>query len=145
MRLLRTGTYTWTMVRWALAASFVLAPLGCSRIEASDQGSPALSPERAVQGLAAVSQPAVGAQQPLQPGDDGLDAFAQKLAHTLDPSRISDRPASAGGGILHSPNGYAAHAAVLVRRPDGTLRTACVSSAAEVSALVNQIRNGAGQ
>jgi hypothetical protein len=145
MRLLRLGKYTWPMVAWLLMASSFLA---CSRSEPTDQSPPAPLSEPAAQGLAAAAprtaSPAVGPLQ-LQPGQDSLDAFAQALVRTLDPSLMSTRPASAAGGTLHIPNGYAAHAAILVRRPDGTLRTTCVSSSAEVSALVNQIRNGAGQ
>ncbi len=145
MRLLRVKKYTRTMLACLPAASLFLA---CSRIEPTDQSPPAPLRERAAQGPAAAApqtaSPAVGPLQ-LQPGQDGLDAFAQALARTLDPSRMSTRPASAQGGTLHIPNGYAAHAAILERRPDGTLRTSCISSAAEVSALVNQMRNGAGQ
>ena len=145
MRLLRIGKYTRTMAASLLLASLLLA---CSRMESTDQSPPAPLRERAAQGLAAAAprtaSPAGGPLQ-LQPGQDGLDAFALALARTLDPSLMSTRPASAEGGTLHIPNGYAAHAAILVRRPDGTLRTTCVSSAAEVSALANQIRNGAGQ
>ncbi len=148
MWLLRSQNQTRTMARWSLAASLFLAPVTCTRIEAGEQSSPAPNHERPAQELAAATAPtplpAAGAK-PLQAGQDGLDAFAQALAHTLDPSRISTRPALPEGGTLHIPNGYAAHAAILVRQPDGTLRTTCVSSAAEVSALVKQMRNGADQ
>jgi hypothetical protein len=145
MRPLRVGKHTRTMVEWLLVASSFLA---CSRIESTDQSPPAPIRERAAQGLAPPAPRtvslAVGPLQ-LQPRQDRLDAFAQALARTLDPSQMSTRPVSAEGGTLHIPNGYAAHAAILVRRPDGTLKTTCVSSSAEVSALVNQIRNGASQ
>ena len=141
----RAGQHARTVIQWSLAASLFVA---CSRMDATEQIPPAAKPEPSTQALAAsppTASPAVGSLQPAQPGPDRLDTFAQGLARTLDPSRMSTRPASAAGGTLHIPNGYAAHAAIVVRNPDGTLKTTCVSSAAEVSALVKQIRSGAGQ
>jgi hypothetical protein len=132
------------MARWALAAGLFLSSLACTR-DAGDQGAPTPNPAPSTPGLAAAPPLAAPSLEPSQPGRDGLAVFEQTLARTLDPSRKSTRPVSSGDGVLHIPNGYAAHASILVRQPDGTLRSACVSSTAEVSALVNEIRNGAGQ
>jgi hypothetical protein len=85
---------------------------------------------------------------PTQPGpanSDGLDDLKQVLARKFDPAQMLTRPASPQGGILHIPNGRVAHAAILVKNPDGTVRSECVSSSAEVSALVEQMRKGGGQ
>ena len=139
MRILRTGKFGRTMARWLLAASLFLSPVTCNRIEAGEQAAPAPAPS--AQRLAAVTTPAA----PSQPNGDGLAAFAQAVASKFDRSHMTTRPAGPAGGILHIPNGYAAHATILVRNPDGTLRSACVSSPAEVSALVKQVRNGADQ
>jgi hypothetical protein len=79
---------------------------------------------------------------PVKPAADGLDEFKAALARKLDPGKWRTRPASPQGGILHIPNGQAGHAAILVKNPDGTLRRECVSSSAEVSALVEEIRRG---
>ena len=141
MRILRTGKFGRTMARWLLAASLFLPPVACSRTEAGDQAAPAPNPAPSAQRLATVTTPAA----PSQPNGDGLAAFAQAVASKFDRSHMTTRPAGPAGGILHIPNGYAAHATILVRNPDGTLRSACVSSPAEVSALVKQVRNGADQ
>ena len=144
MRILQAGNLGRTMARWSLVAGLFLSSLACTR-DAGDQGAPAPNPAPSAQNLAAAAPPAAPSLHPSQPGRDGLAVFEQALAHTLDPSRKSTRPVSSGDGVLHIPNGYAAHASVLVRQADGTLRGACVSSGAEVSALVKEIRNGAGQ
>ena len=126
-----------TMARWLWAASLFLAPAACSRIEAGDPAAPTPNHAATAQRLAA-TPPSLTTAAP-----ERLAAFQQALAHRLDRSRMTTRPASAQGGVINIPNGYAAHASVLVRQPDGTLRSACVSSPAEVAALVKQVRNGA--
>ena len=126
-----------TLARWLWAASLFLAPAACSRIEAGDQPAPTPDHAPTAQRLAA-APPSLTTAAP-----ERLAAFQQALAHRLDRSRMTTRPASAQGGVINIPNGYAAHASVLVRQPDGTLRAACVSSPAEVAALVKQVRNGA--
>jgi hypothetical protein len=138
-------------VKFTLAASLFLALTACSRIEASDPSAPAQSPAPAAQKLAVATAPSAPAASapslslvPTQPGGADLDAFEQTLRGKLDSARMVTRPAP-GSGTLHIPNGHVAHAAVLVRAPDGTLRRECISSPAEASALVNQMRNGAAQ
>lgn len=118
--------------------------LGCDRatqVESAPQN----------QALSATSAPSVAATSlsPSTPGqagiaglDDGLDEFKQALARKFDRSRWRERPATPQGGILHKPDGQAVHAAIVVKNSDGTVRTECVSSSAEVSALVEEIRKG---
>lgn len=142
MSRLRAGECAQRLVRWSLWASVMLALVACGQREASDQGAPPSAP--AGQKLAAVTAPATPSLVAVEPVRDDLDAFEQALARKFDRSPMTTRPLP-GGGVLHVPNGHVAHAAILVRRPDGTLRRECVSSSAEVSALVQQMRNGDGQ
>jgi hypothetical protein len=116
--------------------------VACNRPEASDQGAPAPAP--AAQKLAAVTAPATPSLAPADPGRDDLAAFEQALVRKFDRSQMTTRPL-AGGGLLHVPNGHPSHAAIVIRNPDGTLKRGCVSSPAEVSALLQKMRDGAGQ
>jgi len=144
MSRLRAGKYARVLVRWSLQAT-LLAVLGaCNQAEANHPGVTAPATPSAAQKLAP-TEPAPTESAPTESANDGLDGFAQALVRTLDRSQMITRPASDAGGILHIPNGRAAHAAVLVRGPDGRLRRECVSSSAEVSALVQKMRDGAGQ
>ena len=142
MSRLQAGEELRMLVRWSLIVSLLL--VACSRPEAGEPGAPASAPAPAVQKLAAVTAPAAPSLTPVDPVRVDLDAFEQALVRKLDRSQMSARPLP-GGGILHQPNGHAAHAAILVRKPDGTLKRECVSSSAEVSALVQKMRDGAGQ
>ena len=125
-----------TVARWVLTVGLFLIPLGCDRDETSGQPAPARPPEPAARKLVAVASEVTSSPSPSQPAREGLAAFEQIMARKLDPSQVSTRAASSAGGILHIPNGHAAHASILVRGPDGQLRSACVSSPVEVSALV---------
>ena len=140
MRCLRAGGYARRLVRWSLSTSLLL--VACNRTEVGDQGAP--TPAPAVQRLAVVTAPAAPSPTPVEPVRLDLDAFEQALVHKLDRSQMSSRPLP-GGGILNTQNGHVAHAAILVRNPDGTLRSECISSPTEASALVQRMRNGAGQ
>jgi len=142
MRRLQAGEYPRRLIRWSLSASLLL--VACSRPEAGDQNAAAPAPEPAAQKLAAVTAPTPPSLTPADPGLDGLVTFEQALARKFDRSQMTTRPL-VGGGFLHVPNGHAAHAAILVRNPDGTFKRECVSSSAEVSALVQKMRDGAGQ
>jgi len=107
-------------------------PLGCDRNAATQVES---APEK--QALQVNVAPS-----PSTPANDGLDEFKQALARKFDRSRWRERPATPQGGILHKPNGQAVHAAIVVKNSDGTVTTECVSSSAEVSALVEEMRKG---
>lgn len=78
---------------------------------------------------------------PTQPTDE-MQAFEQGLVQRFDRSRVKEQELP-GGAVLEIPNGFAGHAAVLVKGPDGKLRRECVSSAAEVTAVVKRVREGA--
>jgi hypothetical protein len=82
---------------------------------------------------------------PTEPANDGLDELKQALARRFDRAQMLTQPVSPQGGIHYIPNGLAEHATVLVKYPDGTVRKECVSSSAEVSALVEQVRKGGVQ
>jgi hypothetical protein len=129
--------------RWALLAGLFLLAVGCTQSEGGNPSAPTppsapTLPDRAAQAAAAPPS----ATQPVR-GD--LTAFAETLGRKLDRSRAPTSVALPEGGILNRPNGHVAHASVLVRGPDGKLRSACVSSPAEVNALVQQLNAGAGQ
>ena len=100
------------------------------------------APQRQARSAALAPEAAAPSLSSSTPADDGLDEFKQALARKLDRSRWRERRASPQGGILHKPGGQAEHAAILVKNPDGTVRWECVSSTAEVSALVEEIRRG---
>ena len=145
MNRLRAGEYARSLVRWSLRATLVAGLGACNQTEANQPGESASAKVLAGQKFAAIAPPAAPSPTPTDPANDALDGFAQALGRTLDRSQMISRPASAAGGILHLPNGHAAHAAVVVRGPDGRLKRDCVSSPAEVSALVHKMRDGAGQ
>lgn len=123
---------------------------GCERLPANPH-EPRLAPVESPQGQALAATVAPSPAAPGTPGRVDLDEFEQALLHKL--ARTRGRGASAqppaseaapvpGGGILHMPDGQGVHAAILVKNPDGTVRRECVSSAAEVSALVEELRKG---
>ena len=149
MRFLRSGKYLAFLWQSSLLAGLLVLPVGCDRTDASASHALVARSESAVQkqALSAVATPttATATPNPAAPGRDGLDDLKQVLARKFDPSQMLTRPASPQGGTLHIPNGHVAHAAILVKNPDGTLRRACVSSSAEVSALGDQLRQGGGQ
>jgi len=132
MRSLEARMSNPTLARWVLPAGLVLLALGCSQSEASDP-----LPQRRAAATSALS--------PSQAVRDELATFAENVSRKLDRSRGPTSVALPEGGVLNVPNGHVAHASILVRGPDGRLRSACVSTPAEVSALVNQVRTGAGQ
>jgi hypothetical protein len=142
---------------WILGQSLLLVGVlsfGC------DRSSPNLpEPAREVestphsQALPATIAPSTAAATPSPntPGTVSLDEFKQALLYKVDRSRLSGpkahrlaspRPAMPEGPILEMPDGQGVHATVVVKDPDGTVRTECVSSSAEVSALVEEIRKG---
>ncbi len=73
------------------------------------------------------------------------ERFRQALVRRFDASRMTTEPASPQGGVLHIPNGRAAHMMVAVKNADGSVTGRCISSAAEAEALMNSTAAGAGQ
>lgn len=91
------------------------------------------------------------APSPSVPGTESLDGFKQALLFKVDRARwngpkvqrhAGPPPAMPEGAVLELPDGQGVHATVVVKDPDGTVRTECISSSAEVSALVEEIRKG---
>jgi hypothetical protein len=128
------------MWRLAFASSLLFAVAACDRPNESSEPPPngKLASQKAPAPIASSS--IVMPTTPTRPSQEDLEQFKQALVRKFDPSRSSTRVASPEGGVLHVPNGRVAHAAVLVKDPDGTLRRQCISSSAEASALVEQIR-----
>ena len=151
MRFLRARSCGRILGQASLLAGLIVLPVGCGRSDTSDSHVPMVRAESAALALPATTAPSAASASlnQAQPGpvgvSDGLDELKQVMARKFDPAQMLTEPASPQGGILHIPNGRVAHAAILVKNPDGTVRRECVSSSAEVSALVEQVRKGAGQ
>jgi hypothetical protein len=109
---------------------------GCIREDSSGQTPSPTEPAPAPAAAPVPSQPAV--PQVLQ----DREQFRRALVRKFDASQMVTQQL-AGGGILHVPNGHVAHAMVAVKNPDGTASRHCLSSAAEVEALMKH--SGADQ
>ena len=140
MRSLETLTPKRLSARRALLTGLCLLAVGCTQSEGGGPSAPTPSPAGSMQERAAAATPS--ASRPLR---DDLATFAQNLGRKLDRSRGPTSVALPEGGFLNIPNGHVAHASVMVRGPDGKLHTACVSSPAEVNALVERVQTGAGR
>lgn len=125
---------------------------GCDR---SSPNLPESAPEveSSAQALPATvaSSTAAARPSPNPPGPVSLDEFKQALLFKVDRSRwhgpkaqrlAHPRPGLPEGAVLELPDGQGVHATVVVKEPDGTVRTECISSSAEVSALVEEMRKG---
>lgn len=141
---LRALVSTSAVSRPVFVAGFLLSLLGCAQTEDGTQLAPVSAPAVAptIRSLTAATGPGPSVSHP---GAGDLAGFAAALERKLDHGRESSRAASPGGGILNIPNGHVAHASVLVRGPDGKLHSACVSSPAEVSALLRRVAAGGGK
>ncbi|HEX7507420.1 MAG TPA: hypothetical protein VF550_11655 [Polyangia bacterium] len=143
MRFLRAVNWARNFWQSSLLAGLLALPAGCDRTEPSEPHPSSAESTARAQPAAPAASAASLSLNPTQPGQpDGLDDLKQVLARKFDPAQMLTRPASPQGGILHIPNGWVAHAAILVKNSDGTVRRECVSSSAEVSALVEQVRGG---
>ncbi len=149
MRFHKVGSRVRVLWQSSLLAGLLALPIGCGQTDSSEHHAPAARRESAAQkpapSKATASSTPAPTLDPTRPVPDGLDDLKQVLARKFDPAQMITRPASPQGGVLHIPNGWVAHAAVVVKNPDGTVRRACVSSNAEVSALVEQQRKRGGQ
>ena len=129
------------MLGHALLLAGALA-IGCGRSETSEPHAARLESASRNQVASPTTAPSTATTSSAEPANDGLDDFKQALARKFDPAQMRTRPASPQGGILNIPNGRADHAAILVKDADGKVRSECVSSSAEVSALVEEVRKG---
>ncbi len=132
-----------TIVRWALAAGLFLSA-ACTEAEGGGVTAPNATAATTAQHRAAAAAVTTGSPSAPVVHPD-LASFAETLGRKLDHRRESQQSASPRGGILNIPNGHVAHASVLVRGPDGQLQSACVSSPAEVSALLQRVQARVGQ
>jgi hypothetical protein len=132
MQLLVASRLVRRMVRAGLVAGLSMASLGCDANVDPSAGSVPTEKEAATRASSSMMQ--VGA-------NDNLDRFERSLQRRFDRSQVIARELP-GGGVLHVPNGHADHLAILVKGSDGKLRRECVSSSAEVAAVVKRLREG---
>ena len=138
MRRFGTNTLTKAVLRGGLGLFLSFA--GCMRQDLHDLAASATAPQTAVARPAPATPEAV--RPPTPRAAYTREQFRQALSRKLDAAQVAARQVPAGGGVLHAPNGWAAHAVVAVRNPDGTISRHCVSSSAEVTALMNQTSTG---
>ena len=137
MRRTKTSTLTTRLLEVGLAVGLILPMAGCMR-----EDSPGQAPGPAEPAPALAAAP-VASQQPVQRLRQDREQFRRALVRKFDASQMVTQQLSAGDGILHVPNGHVAHAMVAVKNPDGTASRHCLSSAAEVEALMKH--SGADQ
>jgi hypothetical protein len=139
-RMRRFGTSTLTKAILRSGLGLFLSIVGCTRQDLPDPTASAAAPQVAVPG------PAAAAPEPVRPPNPRVvytrEQFRQALSRKLDVAQVATQQVSAGDGVLHVPNGWATHAMVAVRNPDGTISRHCVSSSAEVTALMNRTSSG---
>jgi hypothetical protein len=109
---------------------------GCAREDSPGQAAALADPKPPVP--VAVAPDPVPSAQPAEQAAQERVRFRQALARKFDPSQMLTRALPSGDGILHVPNGHVAHAMVAVKNADGTVRGHCLSSSAEVEALMEQ-------
>ncbi len=120
----------WVALRGGLG--LLLLVLGCTREDLPGPAADSTAPPAAAPRLAAAAEEPVPKTPPVAQTREQL---RQALASRFDATRIVTQQVP-GGGVLHIPNGWAPHAMVAVRNPDGTISRRCVSSSAEAAALV---------
>jgi hypothetical protein len=138
MRRMDTTGLTGTLLQLGLGVGLVLSMAGCAREDVSGQGAAPIDPSAQPLAAAAPANEPAPVRQSLQQDSQDRERFRRTLARKFDVSQVIERQASPGGGILHVPNGRVAHAVVAVRNADGTVRGHCLSSSAEVEALMQQ-------
>ena len=147
MRRLGTGIWSRTILQAGLAAGVLLATAGCAREDAPfGQDIQPTAPQTGaqVQAAALPKQPATPSVETTLPVAD-REQFRQALTRKFDATRVTRHQASPDGMVLYSPSGRVSHAVVAVRNADGTVGKHCISSEAELSALMKQPGAGAEQ
>jgi hypothetical protein len=130
MRRTKTSALTPRLLEVGLAVGLILPMAGCIREDSSGQTPSPTEPAPAPAAAPVPSQPAV--PQVVQ----DREQFRRALVRKFDASQMVTQQLSAGDGILYVPNGHVAHAMVAVKNVDGTVSRHCLSSAAEVEALM---------
>jgi len=132
MQLLAVSRFARRLVRAGMVAGSFVAIVGCNaNVDPSSASAPTEEEAATHTSYSTVA---------VRPNDN-LAGFEQSLQRRFDRSRVLVRELP-GGGVLHVPNGHADHVAILVKGPDGKLRRECVSSSAEVAAVVKRLREG---
>jgi hypothetical protein len=126
------------MVRATLTAGLFLGS-GCAREDASSGADPQ-QPQAQVKSAATVT---AATATPASAKD--REHFGQVLKNKFDAGRVVKWQESPDGPVFVKPNGRAAHAVVAVKNSDGTISRHCLSSAAEVEALMNRSNQGSEQ
>jgi len=141
MRRTCAGRFMDAMVRAALTAGLVFAIVGCSREDSAlaKSGESEEPPKPRIQSAPVAATTAT----PTSARD--REHFGQVLKDKFDVGRAVKWQESPDGPIFVKPSGRVAHAVVAVKNPDGTISRHCLSSAAEVDALMNRAAKGAEQ
>ena len=140
---MNAGRLTRTLLRLGLGAGLVLWLGGCTGDDSSPGAAGGADRQASSLGAAAPMAAPPSSEKPALPTPQDRDRFRRALEHKLDVSQVIARQGAPGAGILHVPNGRVAHAVVAVKNADGTVSARCLSSPAEVEALMKQ--SGAGQ
>jgi hypothetical protein len=138
MRRTRANRLVARVVEVGLGLGLAFLMMGCQREVLSSEAPSPTDPPGAAPAMAPVPS-----QQPVQYVPEERERFRQTLARRFDVSQMVTQQLSGGDGVLHVPNGYVAHAMVAVKEADGRVRGHCLSSSAEVEALMKQ--SGADQ
>lgn len=145
----RTGAGNSTTVRAAVLGSFMVvmsawmtAGMTACMSEAASPGTDRDSAQ--TEGAQASVKKTRSAPPASAPTVQERDRFRDLLKEKFDASRVSRRQDVPGGPVFYKPNGHVAHAVVAVRNADGTISRQCISTPAEVDALMNKA-NPSGQ
>jgi hypothetical protein len=138
MRRTFASKLTTRLLEVGLGVGLILSIAGCAREDAAGQAQGSTEPQ-----ASAPAAPPLPSPRPAEPASQDREQFRQALARKFDSSQIVMRQGSPEAGVLHIPNGHVAHAVVAVKNADGTVTQHCLSSSAEVEALMKQ--TGAGQ
>jgi hypothetical protein len=133
MRRTKMCALTMRLLKVGLGVGLILPMAGCMPEDSLGQ---APSPTEPASALAASQPPVPHALQ-------DREQFRRTLVRKFDASQIVTQQLSVGDGVLYVPNGHVAHAMVAVKNADGTVSRHCLSSSAEVEALMKH--SGADQ
>jgi len=133
MRRTRVNRLIARVIEVGLGLGLAFSMTGCQR-EGSSTEVPSPTGPRGTEPAVAP----VPSQQPAQSVSEERERFRRTLARKFDVSQIRTQQLPGGDGVLYVPNGHVAHAMVAVKKADGTVRGHCLSSSAEVEALMEQ-------
>jgi hypothetical protein len=147
MRPLGTVMFKRLILQAGFAAGVLLATASCAREDSAsgqDIQPGAVQAHAQAHATVATEVPATPSVHVPKLGTD-RELFRQALVRKFDVTRVTDHQALPDGTVLYAPSGRVAHAVVGVRNSDGTLAKHCISSEAELSALMKQPGAGVEQ